>query len=550
MNTDDETIGEFAATFRRQFRTMVYVAGPTLAIFIGIALGMPDLYRATGVIRIDSSVQGASRVEDTYAEYYVQTLTGRVYTSGNLKTWVDQFDLFAEKTDWTITEKMAELRANLETTIVTTKVIDPIRGREREVVTGFEVAHTSRSPDVAQEVASVATEAYLVENRRSRQARGQVEIDFFKNESETYRGKIAEVDARLADFKERNSRRLPELMQVNMNAMERVERDLETTQMQIDGLKRERVILQSQLSQIPSTSNEAIEQLAALQNEYVRVSSIYYDTHPSVVSVRKQIDLLSQTVDSAAAIPILRQQQEEISNALIEARDKYSDDHPDVRQLIRSENAIRDRIAALASRSGFVASDVVPTNDLYISLDTQIKAIDSQITGLGARIRDLRLKREEYEQALLQTPQVEREYQEILRDLTNARKLFEETQEKQREAELSLGLTRGAKGEQLILAQAPFVPQSPAWPPRAAIIVLGCVLAVIFGVGIATLRELSSGTVRGGRDALELSGTPPIAFIPLMLSRTSRVKRHAYAVGFLAIVVGIGSLTYMGAQVL
>ena len=71
--------------------------------------------------------------------------------------------------------------------------------------------------------------------------------------------------------------------------------------------------MQSQLSQIPSTSDEAIQQLAELQNEYVRVSSIYQDTHPTVVSIRKQIDLLSQNVDSAAAIPILRQQQEEIS---------------------------------------------------------------------------------------------------------------------------------------------------------------------------------------------------------------------------------------------
>ena len=72
------------------------------------------------------------------------------------------------------------------------------------------------------------------------------------------------------------------------------------------------------------------------------------------------------------------------------------------------------------------------------------------------------------------------------RDLTNALKLFEETQEKQREAELSLGLTKGSRGEQLVLASAPIVPKSASWPPRAAILILGIILTMGLGIGVAT----------------------------------------------------------------
>ena len=136
------------------------------------------------------------------------------------------------------------------------------------------------------------------------------------------------------------------------------------------------------------------------------------------------------------------------------------------------------------------------------------------------------------------------------RDLTNARELYEETQGKQREAELSLGLTSGARGEQLVLAQAPFVPQSAAWPPRAAILVLGIILATGFGIGIATLREMAGGAVRGSRDVFDICATPPIALIPVMRNRNRRVKRRAYAVSFLVSIGAIASLAYMGAQAL
>jgi uncharacterized protein involved in exopolysaccharide biosynthesis len=424
-------------------------------------------------------------------------------------------------------------------------VIDPRSGREREVVTGFQVSFASRTPELAHRVAGAAVEAFLVENRHSREARGAEEIEFFKTEAEGYRAQIAEVEARLADFKERNARRLPDLVQVNMSAMDRVERDLEAAQLQIDNLKRERVILQSQLGQIPSTSDEAIQQLAELQNEYVRVSSIYQDTHPTVVSIRKQIDLLSQNVDSAAAIPILRQQQEEIAAALAEAREKYSEDHPNVRQLARSESAIKDRIAALGKGSGGDASEVVSTNDLYVQLNTQIKTIDAEVSGLNARIYDLRQKRQQYEDLLLQTPQVDVEYQDLLRDLENARNLYEETQERQRNAELALALARGSQGEQLVIAQAPGYPQSPSWPPRAAIIVLGVILAAGAGVGIATLRETSSGTVRNSRDVFELCGTPPIALVPMIYNSERRIKQKISAVSGLLGVGIIGSIAFV-----
>lgn len=548
MNSGDATLAGFGTILHRRIRLIACVAGPMFAIFIGIAVGWPSVYRSTGVIRLAQQQTDDNNNVDTYAEYFIETLTGQVFTKANLDQWVNKFDLYANHKSWTDTEKAGELLDNLDTKIVTTLVIDPRSGRDRDVVTGFEVYFDSKSPDEAKDVATDVTNAFLAENRRSRQAKGQKEIEFFNKEAEGYRGQIAEVEKRLADFKERNSRRLPELMQLNLNAMDRVERDIDSTQMQIDNLKRERVILQTQLSQIPSTSDEAIKQLAALQNEYVRVSSIYQDNHPDVVSIRKQIELLSQSVDSAAAIPLLKEQEEHISNELAEARKKYSEDHPDVKRLERSESAIKDRIAALEAKPGGKDSTVVSANDLYVQLDTQVKGIDSQLSGLTGRIADLRKKQTDYEKILMETPEVEREFQDLSRDLANARQLYEETKEKQRKAELSLALAEGSSKEQLELAQPPQYPDRPAWPPRAAIVLLGLILATGFGVAAATIREITSVTVRSSRDAQQLSGVPPLALIPIIRNRADRVASRMQNAGFATVVVVIGVLAFVGAQ--
>jgi uncharacterized protein involved in exopolysaccharide biosynthesis len=209
---------------------------------------------------------------------------------------------------------------------------------------------------------------------------------------------------------------------------------------------------------------------------------------------------------------------------------------------------LQERIATLSTRSGDSDRKVASTNDLYVQLDTQIKALDVQIAGIDVRSQELRQKINEYEELLFQTPQVEREYQELSRDLANAQKLYEETQGKKRQAELSLALESSESGERLVLAQSPNVPQLPVWPPRIPIYILGFILAMSMGVGIATVRELTSSTVRSSRDVFELCGAPPIALVPQMNNSARRVAKVFKDITFIVGVFVIGSISYFGAN--
>ena len=547
MNAGEKSLGDVSTALRRQLGAILLVSLPVVAVFLGVALGLPDVYRSVAVIRLDQSLRGDDRAVDTYADYYIETMASQVFSGQNVRSWVEGLDLYADHPDWSIAQKVSEVRANLRAPVSTTPVLDPISGRQRNVVTGFQITFESRSPTDAHSVTSAATEAFLMENRRSRQARGQEQIDFFEQEAAEYRDEITEVEARLAEFKERNNRQLPEMAQANRSQLDRIERDIEQSQLTVDNLKRERVILQQQLSQIPNTPDETVQELVALEKEYRELTSAgYLETHPRVRTIRNQIDQLSQTVDSEVAIPFLEDDLAEVTAQLAEMRGRYQEDHPEIRRIVQEQKTIEERIAALEDAAGeSTISEPRSTNELFVQLSTQIKAIDTQISSLTDWIGELRGKREDYEQVLLATPQVEREYQELERDLANARQLYEENQKRLREAEFAFSLTKGSAGEEFVLAQAASIPRSPSWPPRNAIIALGFMLAATFGVGLGIVRELSSGNVRSSADVLALCGAPPISLVPVLVNRHRRWQRRWLALVFLAGVGVLGVASYV-----
>lgn len=541
-NRDDDggSLSDVIIVVRRWIRPIAWVSGTLIAAFVGLALGWPAVWESRAVIRLDQEL-----VHDTYAEYYVQTLQQQVFTDENLSTWAEEFGLHRDEPS--MSRRIERLAGDLGTEIVTQIVTDPVSGRERDLVTGFAVYYRGASAEIAQEVANAAAAAFLEIDQTSQENRGRQRIEFFSREAHRYRQRIADVEAKLADFKETNGRALPELTNLNLTAMERIERDIETLLLQLGNLRRERVILQSQLNQVPVSSDQSLAQLSVLQNEYVRLSSIYQQHHPAVVSVLRQIEVLSEQVGSAAAVPLLVEQRETTATRLEEARKRYSEDHPEVRRLTRAVAALDERIAAMpAADSSY--PDVSTANSLYVQLDTQIKAIDTEIDGLSTRLDDLNRKRDEYERLIILSPRVEQEYLELQRDLENAKQMYEETQAKQREAELALALESGTQGQRLRLAGAASLPVAPAWPPRAALIILGVLLGASAALGLAAVQELLSSTVRGSKDARRLTGAPPIAMIPRLSNRADRLRKRLHAAGFAVAIVALVAMSYQGAQ--
>lgn len=186
---------------------------------------------------------------------------------------------------------------------------------------------------------------------------------------------------------------------------------------------------------------------------------------------------------------------------------------------------------------------------LYLQLRAQINAINSRIENLRAREQEIRERLADTEDRLARTPQVEREYQAIVRNLDSARSTFRNLQDRLAIAQQTEALEAGERGARITQIQSAYVPEDPASPPRLAIVILSVFLAVALGGMAAILAEGLDRTVRGSKDIFAVLQTQPIGTIPVVHNSLSRAttRRHLllYALGFLVVAAAAARLIGM-----
>ena len=505
--------------FRRRLKVFLFIFIAVVTVAVLFAVSPPDYYRSGAEFRIDlegSNVNLHEAVALTnYADQYVTTLQQSVLTADNLRTWLEESNAFAEYRDeMTERERMELMRDSIRLDLVFTSVIDERAGRKVDLITGFQPVFTADSPEAAYSVAENLAEQFLAEDRSSRTQRAAAASGFLRQQIEAREVEIAELETRAAQFKEDNAGKLPELLFLNMTVLERTERDLENIQAEIQDLQEDRIFRQSQLEEIRRSSASA-ERLQQLEDEYLRAISLYGPDHPDVIRIKRQVAALTGARrDSASNLEL-----EQLQLDLAEARQKYTEEHPDIKRLQR-------RIELIESGQSATPSSEDQFDPRYLQLRATVNAIDVKLAGLRTRSYELRQKLEDLEARIATTPEVERQFRALDRELQTARLAFNDLRQRLARAQQTESFEAGELGARLTQVSAAYTPDRPAGPPRLAIVVLGVFLATSLAGGVAILMELMDPTVRGRRDILTVLRTQPIVAIPVIENSVMRTRRH------------------------
>ena len=122
----------------------------------------------------------------------------------------------------------------------------------------FNVSFFADTPEVARSVAGELVSLYLNENLKKRGKKtAEVASGFLVQEQQRLAQHVPRLEAELAAHKERNVGRLPELMQLNLQQMERIERDLEETERQIFKAEERKIYLASKLAALEPTTGSS-----------------------------------------------------------------------------------------------------------------------------------------------------------------------------------------------------------------------------------------------------------------------------------------------------
>lgn len=545
-----------AAVRRRRWPALASAAG-IVFIAIAAALFWPPTYRSTGTILIEQQevpVDLVRSMVSSYADQRIQVITQRVMTTENLIRIMDRYALYPDDRRSKPREVLIQrMRDDITFSMISADVVDPRLGRPTKATIAFSVSYDNRSPMLAAKVANELTTLYLNENLESRKQLADGTATFLTAEADRLNKQIAELDTKLAAFKEKNAHTLPELNQLNMQLMTRAEEELRETDTRIRSLDQQIVYLDAQLaqlnpaSQIFTSTGERVmspsDRLKMLKSDYSRASGIYAADHPDVVRMKREVEGLEREVGKVNTGNDLARQLRDAQGQLALAREKYAADHPDVQQLERLVSSIEAAMQA-APLTAAATSRQDADNPAYIQVSAQREASINERTSLERKAATLRERIGGFESRLAQSPEIEREYSAMVRDMDNAQLKYREVRQKQMEATLAQNLEVERKGERFTLIEPPLPAEEPVSPNRAAIVALGVILALGTAVGVVALMEMIDTSIRGKRDVESLISVAPLAVLPWIetpaeRAARGRARRYSFAGAAASVVLAV-----------
>ncbi|MEC9340599.1 MAG: lipopolysaccharide biosynthesis protein [Pseudomonadota bacterium] len=539
---------DWSALARRRGKLAVIVFLTILVLGVVISLSLPAVYRASAIILIEQQEIPSDLVRSTitgFADQRVQVIRQRVMTSTNLIEIINKYDLYVEeRSREPVTVVLGNFRDDIQLNMISADVVDPRSGRPTQATIAFSLSYRSRSPTLAQQVTNELVSLFLAENLQERTQRATETYSFLTEEANRLNREISALEQQLADFKARNGRSLPELQQLNLQLLDRADRELMDIDRSLQALEEQRIALEGQLSIVPpydrliSETGERLlgpaDRLKASEAQLVAAQARYTEDHPEVRTLKREVARLRAELGYAQPADELLERLEDAEGRLADLRGKYAEDHPDI---VRLENLVSAINANLNSAS--TSPDPLETpepasieadNPTYIDLRTRLDAVIAEQRAMGERRRQAERKFSDYESVLINAPLVEAEYRKLSRDYQNALLKYQEIKDKEMEAQLAESLETDRKGERFTLIEPPLRPEEPISPNRPALLLLGVVLALGGGLGSVALAEQLDPTLRGPAMLSTLLGEAPLTVVPTISTQRELAlhKRHRH----------------------
>jgi uncharacterized protein involved in exopolysaccharide biosynthesis len=557
MNERTE-LQDIKGIFRRQ-KNIFLVA--FLAIFILsviIAFILPPVYRSQSTILIEEQQIPQEFVRTTitsYVEERLQVITQQIMSRPRLLEIINEFNLYPEMRDRFTTEEIVQkMRDAISFEMINTEVTDRRTGRPTTATIAFTLAYEGENPATVQKVANKLASLYLEANLRTREQRASNITSFLEQELKNLKEKIDEKESKISQFKQLHGQELPEYRSINMQVLSRLNQQLDRIAMQIRSQQERKIYLEGQLANIDpllpvkteegKTMMNPRERLKYLRLQLISLQSQLSDKHPDIKKLKGEIAELEAKVgdtnDTTAQIKQLRDSE----GRLAVLKGKLGPKHPDVVKLEKEVKLLRAQVAGRKSQAAInTASENNPENPAYINLKTQIASAEMEIRSLNQEKKQLQEKINHYQQLIDNIPLVEKEYNNLIRDQQADQAKYQEIMNKLMEAKVSQGMEESQQAERFTIIDPALTPERPAKPNRLAIVLIGFVLALGFGVGLAAIRENLNTTVKNTAELSRSTGLPVLANVPLLETEEDlqrQKRRKIMMVGIILAIIAVG----------
>jgi len=468
-----------------------------LPLLVGIGAGvlgflrLPVQYRSETLIMVvpqqipDNYVKSTmtSTIEDRLPSIYDQILS-----RSRLERVIRDFDLYKDLRARAVMEDVVHtMRGNIEVKL--------------EAKESFRVTFASESPVTAQQVTERLASMFIEENLLDRERQAKNTSQFLESQLEDAKRRLIQQERRLEEYRRKYAGQLPSQAPSNLQAIQNA---------------------QMQLQSLAESMNRARERRLLIERQIADAESM-----PATVAVPE----IGGT--GGGAVQLTAAQQLEAARAkLAELRQRYTDDHPDVRTLRRNVRELQLKAEEETKRphdpegSQRLSPAEMARQKRIKDFQAELQVIDHQVATAQAEEARLKGTVADLQGRVAVVPTRESELVELTRDYTTLQETYASLLTKREESKLAANLEQRKIGEQFRVLDPASLPEKPSNQKQRLGVLAGCAFAGLgLGLGIVGLLEYRDATFKQEEDIIRVLSLPVLALVPVMSTGIETTRR-------------------------
>ena len=456
---------------RRKWIIWCMIIVPPLVFVVGRY--WPKTYRSETTILVDPQ-----RVPEQYVKPTVtgdvtdrlQTIRDEVMSRTRLLAIATKDHLYQDvRAKYGDDRAIAKIRKDIS--------VEIIKGAsDRSPIDGFKIAYIAPTPELAQKVTQQIADLFIEENIKQRDQDAEGTEFFIKNQLIKAREQLAIQDQKIRDFKSAHLGELPEQEAANLAMIGEYQSMAQQNSEAIDRANQQKVYLQSMLNMNGGQKAPPV----------------------------------------AAPLTPLQQQLQAAEMQLVAARQKYTDEYPDVirlrDQIATLKQEIKQQPAAAAHAAAAMSQSKGPSMDQQ--LDSQLRATEQEIKSRTARQQEIDRKINSLQAQVQSLPAVQQQFESLSRDYKEMQKNYESLLEKEQASGMAAQLELHNESERFRVLDPASLPTSPYSPNLHMVYAGGVIGALLLGFGLAFLQEMRDPSLHNADEAEMYLSVPLIASLP------------------------------------
>lgn len=518
---DNDLFEKIEVLLRRKWLLILpIIMGAGLAAYVSLKL--PEFYRSTTLILVEQQKIPQTYVtptDSTPFEQRLSTIKQQVMSRTNLEKIIEDFNLYAGEGKRGLRNLLKKLE--LDDFVSSFIDLDDMAPSKEEIIEmmrddidvdvmgrsgggggdAFRISYVGGDPYITMQVTNTLASLFIEENLKIKEQYAEGTSEFLSKELESAKEELEAQERGLRRFKERHMGALPEQLDANLRTLDRLQLELQSVNEALKNAEDREIWLEEQIkiasertvsaqhagasetvnsSLGAQTSLNPYDELQRLKNRLNALLSVYKETYPDVIIVKKRIKELEKRLAKESTI-------------------EGNGDEP-------------------SAEPTMVAAPMDP------AIQADLTSLKSRVETLKEREMKIRRQIKDFERRVEATPANEQRLADLQRNYDMTFENYQRLLEKKLNARLAENLEKKQKGSRFRVLDPANLPEKPFKPNRKMITAMGGAAGAGFGLGLVFLLEFLNPAFRKPEDFSGVLDKPVLAAIPTFSAKTKKLS--------------------------